>query len=326
MPRAVITGCAGFVGRALTRKLLESGWTVHGVDSIATGTGALLPGRWPDFNPMDFKSFHWAQKDCRDWFKWNWVDCDYVFHLAAIVGGRQMIENNPLAVADDLSIDAAYWQWAAKCKPTKSVVFSSSAVYPVHFQEDPYRDSLKEELLCWRHATVGTPDMSYGWAKLTMEYLARVAYEKHGLKSVIFRPFSGYGNDQDAAYPFPAICRRVAAAVEGQEIPLWGSGRQVRDFIHIDDCIAGVLHMMDQIDDASAVNLSTGIPTRFIDLANTTAEAARNNVSFIGDESKPAGVFYRVGDTAKQRSLGFTPKVTLAEGVRRMMESLTTHQ
>ena len=51
------------------------------------------------------------------------TDFTYAFHLAAMVGGRAMIENNPLAVADDLSIDAAYWQWAVQARPAKSIVF-----------------------------------------------------------------------------------------------------------------------------------------------------------------------------------------------------------
>ena len=56
---------------------------------------------------------------------------------------------------------------------------------------------------------IGFPDMSYGWSKLTCEYLAKLAYERKGLKSVCYRPFSGYGEDQDLSYPFPSICKRV---------------------------------------------------------------------------------------------------------------------
>ena len=93
---------------------------------------------------------------------------------------------------------------------------------------------------------IGMPDMSYGWAKLTCEYLARLAYEKHGLKSVCYRPFSGYGEDQDNSYPFPSICKRVLAHQGAKVLDVWGSGKQMRDFIHIDDCVAGVVATMDQ--------------------------------------------------------------------------------
>ena len=56
---------------------------------------------------------------------------------------------------------------------------------------------------------IGIPDMSYGWAKITHEYLAKLAFEKYGINSVIYRPFSGYGEDQDDTYPFPSICKRI---------------------------------------------------------------------------------------------------------------------
>ena len=144
--------------------------------------------------------------DCRDWFRSNLdTDFDYVYHLAAMVGGRLMIENNPLSVADDLSIDASYWQWAKSAKPKKTACFSSSASYPISLQkEDSY--ILLEERMIDFNENIGMPDMSYGWAKLTCEYLARLAYEKHNLKSVCYRPFSVMGKIK-MIYPFPSICK-----------------------------------------------------------------------------------------------------------------------
>ena len=127
---------------------------------------------------------------------------------------------------------------------------------------------------------IGMPDMSYGWAKLTCEYLAHLAYEKHGLKSICYRPFSGYGEDQDDAYPFPSICKRVLANRGATVLIVWGTGTQMRDFIHIEDCVDGILTTIDQIDDAGAVNLSTGIFTSFIEFArlppNSPAIARRS--------------------------------------------------
>ena len=81
------------------------------------------------------KGFHFHKIDCRDWFLANQKTYfDYVLHLAAMVGGREMIENHPISVADDLSIDSFFWQWATKSKPNKIVCFSSSACYPVELQ------------------------------------------------------------------------------------------------------------------------------------------------------------------------------------------------
>ena len=320
MKKILVTGGCGFVGRHLIARLLKAGHEVHCVDPIAPLSGGIIPEKWPIFDPCEYKTFHFYKMDCRKWFLEHLdTDFDYAFHLAAMVGGREMIENNPLAVADDLSIDAQYWQWAVKTSPKKNVVFSSSAAYPIGLQRPDHYILLKEEMITFEDQ-IGMPDMTYGWAKLTNEYLARLAYEKHGLKSVCYRPFSGYGEDQDNSYPFPGICKRVLANIGAEKITVWGSGRQMRDFIHIDDCIQGILTTMDQIDDASALNLSTGIFTSFIDFAKTAAELCGFSPEVIGTSNKPEGVFARGGDTTRQKTLGFTYSLSFKEGIQRALD------
>src|SRR5579863_6337758 len=112
MRKILITGAAGFVGRYFVRHFLEQQDEVHAVDSIAPLTGARDPDLgWPFFDPRDYKSFRFFREDCRNYFKRvRDTEYDYALHLAAMVGGRLMIEHNPIAVADDLSIDAEYWQ------------------------------------------------------------------------------------------------------------------------------------------------------------------------------------------------------------------------
>ncbi len=321
MKKSLVTGGCGFVGRHLIDRLLNAGHEVYCVDPIAPLSGGIAPEEWPLFNPLDFDRFHYVCQDCREWFKQNGdTDFDYAFHLAAMVGGREMIENNPLAVADDLSIDAQYWQWAVKVRPAKSIVFSSSAAYPIELQRPDHYLLLKEEIITFEDR-IGMPDMTYGWAKLTNEYLARLAFEKHGLKSVCYRPFSGYGEDQDNTYPFPGICKRVLASRGEPVITVWGSGRQMRDFIHIDDCVEGVLKTMDQIDDASALNLSTGIYTSFIEFAEMTADLCGFTPEVRGTSGKPEGVFARGGDTTRQREFGFTHTISFRDGIDRALIS-----
>lgn len=315
MRKVLVTGGAGFVGRHLVRRLLELGEEVHCVDKIVSLTGGRSPEKWPLFAPLDFKNFRFYHEDCRDYFKRvKDTDFDYCFHLAAMVGGREMIENNPLVVADDLSIDAEYWQWAIRTKPRKTLCFSSSAVYPIKYQRNKDYKLLQEDMVSFE-SDVGMPDMSYGWAKLTCEYLARLAYLKHGLKSVVYRPFSGYGEDQDDNYPFPAVCKRILANKGAPVVTVWGTGRQMRDFIHIEDCVEGVLKTMDKIDDASAVNLSTGIYTNFIDFARIAAEVCGFNPEVRGTSDKPEGVFARAGDPTRLKQLGFEHKIDFRSGV-----------
>ena len=323
MSKVVITGGAGFVGRHLTKKLLDLGWEVLVVDSLEVGSGAISPSiNWPLFNPNNYKNFEFLQQDCRNFFRSEKnVDYDYIFHLAAVVGGRLTIENNPLSVATDLAIDSDMWNWAKSGK-AKVVNFSSSAAYPVHLQADIGEIiKLKEEMISFDQK-LGMPDLSYGWAKLTSEYLGKIAWDKYGIRNVVYRPFSGYGPDQDQSYPFPSICRRALDNKNKKQFTVWGSGMQSRDFIHIDDCIDGILGTMDHIDNGEALNLSTGIPTSFIEFARMATNAVGYAPDILGDESKPTGVNSRVGDTSKQEKFGFTPKIKFKEGINQCLEYL----
>jgi nucleoside-diphosphate-sugar epimerase len=319
--KILITGAAGFVGRHFTRHFLETGDEVHAVDSIVPLTGGIDPAKgWPLFDPRGHKNFHFYREDCREYFRRvKDTDFDCTIHLAAMVGGREMIERNPLAVAEDLAIDADYWRWAKETRPCKTICFSSSAAYPIKFQREKGYRLLTEDLIDFQD-DIGMPDISYGWAKLTHEYLARLAWQNHGIKSVIYRPFSGYGSDQDDSYPFPSICKRVLSNHGAKVLTVWGTGDQMRDFIHIEDCVAGVIKTMDQIDDARAINLSTGIYTSFKEFAKLAARLAGFDPRVVGMSDKPAGVFARGGDTAFQHQLGFRHTVTFEDGIKQALD------
>ena len=237
------------------------------------------------------------------------------------MGGREIIENNPLTVAEDLSIDSQFWEWCTKSKPEKIICFSSSACYPIELQKYGNFRLLKENDISFKN-NIGMPDMTYGWAKLTCEYLANIAYEKYNLKSVCYRPFSGYGEDQDLNYPFPSICKRILKNKDKKLIKVWGSGNQMRDFIYIDDCIEGVFQTMDKINDGSALNLSTGIFTSFIEFTKQACNILGYNPDVEGVSNKPEGVFARGGDTTKQKNFGFYSKVILEDGIKKTFNYL----
>ena len=122
-------------------------------------------------------------------------------------------------------------------KPDRLLYASSSAAYPVDLQGKDGAVALKESDIQFG-GRLGQPDMTYGWSKLTGEYLARIAHQHYGLHTACVRPFSGYGEEQDLSYPVPSIALRAAK----REAPLtvWGSGLQGRDFVHIDDCIEAI--------------------------------------------------------------------------------------
>ena len=283
----LITGSHGFVGRYFINKLQDHNLTM-----------------------IDLKNGN----DCRDFFKREDKQYDLVIHLAAIVGGRESIEGRPLAVADNLSIDSEFFQWCLKTKPHKIVYFSSSAAYPVGMQTELYVDSrLKEEHIDFENFVLGIPDMTYGWSKLTGEYLAQFVPNVH-----IFRPFSGYGWDQDLTYPFPMYVKR---AIEMQEpFEVWGPGTQTRDFIHMTDVVNAVMTAVD-LGITEPINLGTGRATSFVELAKMCMREVGYQGWIETRPEKPVGCMHRVSDNSKLLSF-YTPKITLEEGIAEAVKKL----
>lgn len=293
MVSALILGGCGFVGRHLVQKCLAAGWRVEVVDNLSSGTH---PAQWAleQKEPHDFYCIDVRRMQEHFGFTRQY---DYVFHCAAVVGGRLKIEGDPLAVAVDLSVDAEFYNWAVKAKPKKIIYFSSSAVYPIALQTRESHEKLVELYTHLGASHIGMPDFSYGWSKLSGEYLAQIAAKQYGLDVVTYRPFSGYGFDQSLDYPFPSIIQR--AVRKEDPLIIWGSGDQERDFIHIDDIIDAVWATMDELNPGDVLNLGTGQPTSFWQLARLAANVIGYQPEIIRDRTKPEGVFSRVADTYK---------------------------
>ena len=315
--KILIFGGAGFVGRHYTKFFLEKNNEVLVIDNLAKLTGGIHPSKWKLFNPYKYKKkFKFINQDCKDYFDKTNKKFNLVINLAAIVGGREVIESNPLAVAEDLEIDSAFWRWAINCRHDHIITYSSSAAYPIDLQRKNKFRLLSEKDINFSNK-IGVPDMSYGWAKLTNEYLAKIAYHKYGVKNSVFRPFSGYGFDQDLAYPFPSIIKRAISHKANRDFIVWGTGRQKRDFIHVSDCVEGSIKISKKIKDGSAVNLSTGKFTNFITLAKIALEiCGKTNVKIFGNSNKPEGVFARAGCTRMQKKFGFKPKISIKKGIK----------
>jgi nucleoside-diphosphate-sugar epimerase len=287
--KILITGHMGFVGRSFLR-YFNGKHEITGVD--------LKEGN-----------------DCRDFFKTSTQKFDLIIHLAAIVGGRETIENEPLSVATDLSIDSEFFNWAIKTKQPRVVYFSSSAAYPVHLQHPELQYHLKEQDI--NLDDIRLPDYTYGWAKLTGEYLAKFVREQ-GTKVYVFRPFSGYGADQDLTYPFPSFIDRIKRKVS--EFEIWGDGTQVRDFIHMEDIVEAVMTVVDNDIQVDALNLGSGIATQFNTLAETMFEISKwrpeNGIKHLLE--KPIGVSFRVCDPSLMLSI-YKPKYTLEERIEQIL-------
>jgi len=281
--KILITGHKGFVGRYFIKK-----YSNHDITGIDIKDG----------------------NDCRDFFKLSNDRYDLVIHLAAIVGGRQTIDNNPLSVATDLSIDSEMCQWALRTKPHRIVYFSSSAAYPTKLQKNIYR--LKESDI--NLDDISNPDMTYGWSKLTGEYLLQFL-NRENIKTYVFRPFTGYGTDQDLDYPFPSYIKR--AKEKADPFDIWGDGNQVRDFIHMQDIINAVdTAIANEVE--GPVNLGWGIATNFNDLCDMVCKQQKYSPKINRIITAPVGVQYRVCDPTKMLSF-YKPKISLEEGIAKAL-------
>lgn len=293
-PRALVTGSHGFLGRHFVAELERRGWVVSQYDVAAPGYEA---------------------RDARDLFRpaplW---DYDLAIHCAAVVNGRQTIDQKPWDQLVDFELDAAAFRWAAAGGCKRLVYFSSSAAYPVEYQTTPGR-RLKESDLQLDNPRL--PDALYGWSKLTGERLAEVA-RRAGAKVTVIRPFSGYGADQADCYPFPAILKRV---LRGENpVTVWGSGRQVRDFVHVSDVVGATLAAVDAEHDGP-LNIGTGVATSMVGLAELACELLRHHAQVRPLGNDLEGVSWRVADVVEMKKL-YRPKILLRDGVRRALQEI----
>lgn len=282
----LITGGCGFVGRHLVNHLSSvNNYNITVVDNLSSKGSCI--GNQKDVN--------YITKDCRIFFKENNTRFDIVFHLAATVEGRESIENEMFKVGENLDLDMKFFDWCRVTQPHKIVYFSSSAAYPINLQTQTNNTKLSEDMIDFENFNIGVPDMTYGWAKLTGEFLAHLSRQKYNLDIKCFRPFSGYGKDQDLTYPYPSILKRVIE----KELPLTIWSNSIRDFVHIDDVISYVMKML-YVPHSHTYNIGTGVATSFKELAELMWKIVHNetltDIKILDD--KPKGVYYRVSKSS----------------------------
>lgn len=335
----LVSGGAGFVGRNVVKRLLQTTKDkIIVVDDLSSGAH---PKQWlPEPTVREYKDILFMGKDERVLFFENdfriflqhlLLDPEYlfnhyglifdkfsdVFHFAAIVGGRAKIDGDPMSVALDLAIDAEFFHWVCQHKPERVLYPSSSAAYPVNLQSKTGAIALAESAIDISSGKLGTPDMTYGWSKLTGEYLAQIAAEYYDIPVVCIRPFSGFGEEQDLTYPIPALAARAARKENPFEV--WGTGKQGRDFVHIDDCVDCMLLAMDKISDGSAINIGSGKLTSFLEIIEIFCKFADYQPDIKRLLDKPVGVHSRYANMDYVAAkLNWRPKISVEEGLRRV--------
>lgn len=309
--KILICGGGGFIGHHLARKLHKQGHRVIVVDIKPQNEYA---------NRDDFCDVY-LQGDLTTEWVWNELDdiyhgFDEVYQLAADMGGAGYIftgENDFSVMTSSAQINLHAVKWATKWK-SKIFYSSSACMYPAYNQEDPSNPKCSED-----SAYPAAPDSEYGWEKLFSERLYLTANRNMKLDVRIARFHNIFGPEgtwQGGKEKAPAaLCRKVATAVDGEEIEIWGPGTQTRSFLYIDECIEAVLRLMES-DFIGPVNIGSEEMIAINDLAEMIIKISDKNLTVV-NVAGPVGVMGRNSDNRLIREkLHWEPSMKLEDGIK----------
>jgi len=302
MPRALVTGAAGFIGSHLSEYLLDQGFSVIGMDNLATGDIANVA-------PFTGRDFVFVKHDVTNYVT---IDgpLDYVFHFASPASPIDYLKL-PIQTLKVGSLGTHNGLGLAKAKGARFLIASTSEVYGdplVHPQREDY----------WGNVNPVGPRGVYDEAKRFAEAITMAYHRVHAVQTRIVRIFNTYGprmRVQDGR----AIPAFLGQALRGEDVTVFGDGSQTRSLCYVSDLVDGIYRLM-MSDAPDPVNI--GNPHEL-----TIRELAERIVALAGSKSRiverPLPVDdpkVRQPDITRARTLlGWEPKVSLDEGLPRTL-------
>jgi len=304
--KITVTGAGGFIGHHLCKYLVEHGYWVRGVDIKEPEYERTAAD---EFELLDLTKFENCLQATRG--------VQQVYGLAANMGGIGFIETHKAEIVRDNTLINLQSIEAARVNGVQRYLYTSSAcIYPGFKQKDADVTPLKEE-----DAYPADAEDGYGWEKLYMERVCRHYREDFGLDTRvvrfhnIFGPLGTYDGGREKSPA--AICRKIALANDGDDIEVWGDGKQTRSYCYIDDCVEGIYRLM-QSEYNDPLNLGQDRMISIDELVDIVSQIAGKRIGKRYDTTKPQGVRGRNSDNTRLRQvLDWEPQVSLEEGLAR---------
>jgi nucleoside-diphosphate-sugar epimerase len=307
----VVTGAGGFIGGALARRFHEQGFTrIRAIDKKPLA-------EWYQRTPgveclcMDLSQRKNCERACEDAIE--------VYNLAADMGGMGFIERFRVECLRSILINTHMLEAAYRAGAQRYFFSSSASAYNTELQKDPSVRALKES-----DAYPAMAERGYGWEKLLSEMFCQEYWAERGMKTSIARfhnVFGPHGTWTGGREKAPAaMCRKVIEAKDTglDTIEIWGTGKQTRSFMYIDDCLDGIdriMHCEDLI--AVPINLGTSELVSINDLVTYVEEIGGIKLKRTYDPNAPQGVAGRNSDnTMIKRILDWEPATPLREGLK----------
>lgn len=300
--QVLITGGAGFIGSNLAKRLVKDGHEVIVLDSLLRG------------NKLDKETYSkitFIKGDVRDEAVVERASkgCDLIFHFAAVLG-VDIVADNPVETMDVEVIGTRNVVHAAQINNIKKIMYASTS--GIYGHSAIGSSSLTEEVLV-------DPRTSYAMAKRYNEIYLASHNEERGVNVVSLRFFNVYGHNQDNRMVVP---RFFEQAINNDDITVFGTGKQTRDFTYIDDTIEACVRLMD-VTGCHIVNIANEEEWTIEDLAVEIKSITESSSEIKYIEAPKKRYDYeverRVGSSLKLRTLtGYKPMTTLSEGLRRI--------
>ncbi len=301
----LITGGAGFIGSHIARALLELGADVRILDNFSSGKRENLKGLDVELLEGDLRNAPLVAEAVRG--------VNIIFHEAAFVSVAESMEKPQECLDVNVAGTSILFEAARKADVQRVVIASSAAVYG-----DSEAYPLSEE-------TPLRPLSPYATSKRVDEMYADLFTNHFGLEVAALRYFNVYGPRQrpDSMYAaaVPIFIRRM---LDNKSITVYGDGGQTRDLINVRDVVqANLLASQHPAAPGQIFNVCTGIETRILDLLEILYEIFPNAPRHIHAEARAGDIYRSIGTPKKiVETLGFEPKVTLAEGLKEAVEEM----